>query len=499
MYVGMNYIEGFCPHRPDFNSINPCTEEGVGMFPQSTHEEVDEAVASARKAFESWRRLSRVVRAEYFDRLCDAVKKHTTRIVHAICLETGKTKNESLAEVNEALHMAQYTFGMGRMPTGQIVASEIAAKDSYIIRKPKGVVAVISPWNFPFAIAGFWCAAPALLEGNTVVAKPSEETPMVGQIIAELYEEAGFPPGVFNLIHGDGHVGESLASNPHVNHICFTGSAAVGKSIKKVCADSWTKTCSCETGSKSAVIVFDDADMDLALSACVASAYKLSGQRCVSSGRLLIQQTIFDDFVARFVEASSKIKVGDSLMQGDEVGYGPLINEGQFHRVMHFNDDTKNFPGYVDILLEGKRLARDGFFLTPHVYKVKQWYSKEYSNATTMPNFLRQEVFGPHVALIPFKDLDEAIHIYNDTEYGLSLGVCTNDFKKARECRERCDFGLGYWNGGSIAAESHLPFGGLKKSGNGVASAAGTFDAVVHKVTWTANHGPLAFPQGMNP
>jgi len=490
MYIGMNYIDGnFYPNRPDFSSYNPSTEAEIGIFPQSTKEEVAKAYQAARKAQPGWRALSRVARAEYFDRLCQVLKNESAHLVKCVSQETGKTKNESLAEVNEALHMAQYTFGKGREPFGEVIASEIALKDSYAIRKPKGVVAVIAPWNFPFAIGGFWCSAPALLEGNTVVFKPSEDTPIIGQIIAELYKEAGFPAGVFNLIHGDGWVGDSLARQD-VDHICFTGSAEVGQHIRHICADSWHKTCSCEMGSKSAVMVFADGDMELALNACIASAYKLSGQRCVSAGRILVERSIFLEFAAKFVEMSQRVKVGDPLDDDNpDVMMGPLINKHQLNRVVEFNrlaaDDE-----HTQVLLGAAPLTGKGFFMTPFVYTTK-WQIPE------KRPFLAQEVFGPHVALIPFDGLDEAIDIYNDTEYGLALGVVTSDMKKAREVRERADYGLGYWNSGSIAAESHLPFSGVKKSGVGGGSAAATFDAVCHKVTWTVNHGPLQFPQGL--
>lgn len=495
-YVGMNFINGeWQAARPDFSSYNPSTENEIGVFPQSTNEEVTKAVQAARKAQPAWRSLSRINRAEYFDRLAQIIKKETPHLVKCISQETGKTKNESLAEVNESLHMVQFTFGKGREPYGEVVASEIALKDSYIIRKPKGVVAVISPWNFGWAIGGFWCAAPALLEGNTVVFKPSEDTPVIGQIIAELYKEAGFPPGVFNLIHGDGKVGDTLVRSD-VDHICFTGSAEAGQSIRRVCADSWHKTCSCELGSKSAVMVFADGDMELALNAAIASAYKLSGQRCVSASRILVECSIIVEFAEKFVEMSKRVKVGDPLdEENPDVMMGPLINRKQLNRVVEFNH-LAACDAHTQVLLgtaTGSGCAAPvgkGYFLTPFVYTTKWQFPEKRP-------FLAQEVFGPHVALIPFDGLDEAIDIYNDTEFGLALGVVTSDFKKAREIRERCDFGLGYWNSGSIAAESHVPFSGVKKSGVGGGSAAATFDAVSHKVTWTVNHGPLSFPQGL--
>lgn len=486
-FVGFNYIDGdFHRHRSEFSSYNPSTEEELGIFPMTNPDEVCHAVESARRAFPKWRALSRIARAEYFDRLCQLVKARRDDLARWISLETGKSLNESHAEVNESLHMAQYTFGMGRTPCGEIIASEIADKDVYSFRKPKGVVAVVAPWNFPLAIGGFWCAAPALLEGNTVILKPSEDTPLVGQLTAELYDKAGFPPGTFNLLHGDGVVGSLLVEHEDVNHICFTGSAAVGKLIRKACANSWHKTCSCEMGSKSAVIVFADADLDSAVSACVASAYKLSGQRCVSAGRVIVEHRVIQDFMVKFVEMSRNIKVGDPFAEPDSV-MGPLINETQMKRVQNCNAITKRHSD-LQVLLEGVRIDRKGYFLTPHVYTGK-WHSKKQYQNSERESLFKEEVFGPHCLIIPFDDLDEAVDIYNDTPYGLACAVCTNDYRKIRAIRDRCDFGLGYVNLPCIGAESHLNFGGIKKSGNGWPSAAGTFKAVTNDVTWTVNHG----------
>jgi aldehyde dehydrogenase (NAD+) len=487
---GFNYINGkFCEQRNDFPSLNPSDESVIGYFPQSTVDEVSTTIQVAKTAFSSWKEISRLKRAEYFWNLCNILEKRIDYVSKAISLETGKTLNESKAEAIEALHMAQYCFGKARISNGEIVPSEIAERDCNVIRKPKGVVAIIAPWNFPFAIGGFWCAGPSLLEGNTVVFKPSELTPLVGQITAELFHEAGFPAGVFNLVHGDGSVGESIVKNDLVDHICFTGSAEVGRLIRIACAESWHKTCSCEMGSKSAVMVFDDADLDLAIPACVNSAFKLSGQRCVSSGRLLIQRSILEEFKQKFVAEVSRCHVGDpfaSVPGVCSVAFGPLISNEQKLRVESFNKMVLEDKDCT-VLYHNSTPVDKGYFLSPFVYQC-EWSDKA---------FLKQEVFGPHVAIIPFDTIEDAIKIYNDTEYGLSLGVVTNDFKKAKRVRDNCDFGLGYWNGGSIAAESHLPFGGVKKSGNGQPSAAGLFDSIVHKVSWTVNYGELSFPQGL--
>ena len=496
MFDGMNYVDGAFILQKDcgptsFSSLNPSNEQLIGNFPQTDSTNVQSALLCAKKAFYEWKEVSRIKRAEYFWNLCGILERRTDEISKAISIETGKTLNESRAEVIEALHMAQYCFGKARESNGEIVPSEISQRDCNVLRKPKGLVAIIAPWNFPFAIGGFWCAGPSLVEGNTVIFKPSELTPMVGQITAELFHEAGFPAGVFNLVHGDGTVGEQIVRSDLVDHICFTGSAEVGRSIRIACAESWNKTCSCEMGSKSAVIVFEDADLDLAIPACVNSCFKLSGQRCVSSGRLLVQRGILEDFKSRFLAEVQRCHVGDPFQQTPgvcSVAFGPLISKEQKSRVEYFNNQViSDKDCFVLYNPPQSSVPSVGYFLPPLVYQC-EWSNKE---------FLKQEVFGPHVAIIPFDGIEDAVRIYNDTEYGLSLGVITNDFKKARHIRNNCDFGLGYWNGGSIAAESHLPFGGVKKSGNGSPSAAGLFDGVVHKVSWTVNYGELSFPQGL--
>ena len=379
--------------------------------------------------------------------------------------------------------MAQFAFGSGRYSHGEAVSSEIEDKDAYMLRKPKGVIAIVTPFNFPLAIGMFWNAAPALVDRNTIVIKPSEDAPMSTQAAVEIYAEAGIPRGVINLVHGDGTTGNLLVHDDVV-HICFTGSADVGQHIRKVAAESWHKTTSCELGSKSACIVFDDVEIDLAIEASIASAFKLSGQRCVSAGRLIVHRSLYDRFADEFANRSGDLVTGDPF--DENTFYGSIINKKQLERVMEFNEMVAS-DSQADVLLMGERID-DSLFLTPTVYQT-EWRDVPY---------LKQEVFGPHVSIIPYDTVDDAIRIYNDTDYGLALGVVTENFKVARRIRNECDFGLGYWNGGSIAAESHLGFGGVKKSGNGQPSAARTFRSVTHEVSWTVNHGDsLNFPQGM--
>ena len=507
-FEGRNYINGEW-RAPDamYTKINPATGKAQGAFPLSNKSEVEKALLSARKAFKTWKKVSRFARSDYLNKVAQIIERDKKKLATIISLETGKNYNESVAEVNEALHMAQFAFGSGRYSHGEAVSSEIADKDAYMLRKPKGVIAIVTPFNFPLAIGMFWNAAPALVEGNTIVIKPSEDAPMSTQAAVRIYEEAGIPRGVINLVHGDGSTGDALVRSD-CDHICFTGSADVGQHIRKVAAESWHKTTSCELGSKSACIVFDDVEVPLALESCIASAFKLSGQRCVSSGRILVQRTIYNDFAKRFAEKASKLKTGnpfksmlgtsgcpdgmvwEELSPNEDIYYGPIINQQGFDKIRAFNKMVADDPLAQVILSPTYTGEGKCFYSTPMVYKT-EWRGHE-------AQYLRNEVFGPHVAIIPFDTTEDAISIYNDTDYGLAVGVLTNDFRKARIMRDECDAGMIYWNGGSIAAESHLAFGGVKKSGNGFPSAARTFRAVTHEISWTVNHAEqLTFPQGM--
>jgi len=498
MYEGKNFRNGVwhC-FGETFDAINPSSEEVYGRFPQTNKLEVDNTVKAARAASHEWKKLSRVKRGELFDTLAQLIKRDHECLKHAISVETGKNLNESHAEVIEALHMCQVAAAAGRQPYGECIASELSTKDAYVVRKPRGVVAVISPWNFPLAIGSFWSSAPALVEGNTVVHKPSELTPMVNQMIATLYEEAGFPAGVYNLIHGDGTTGDHLVKSD-VDVILFTGSAEVGQLIRQHCASTHSKTCSIECGSKSATIVFEDGNMNLGVTAAAASSFKLSGQRCVSSGRILVQRSIFDEFAAAYVKyIEDEVYIGNPLDTDGKCGlnYGPLISAEHMAKVASFNQlvredkdaqvlyDPDNAEGTIK-----ESYGWKGYFLRPFVYKC-EWMDKP---------FLKQEVFGPHVALIPFDDLDDAIRIYNDTDYGLALGIITDDYRKHRRIAQECTTGMLYINGGSIAAESHIPFSSWKKSGYG-ASASATWKAVTHTMSVTVNYeeGNLSWAQGM--
>jgi aldehyde dehydrogenase (NAD+) len=473
-----------------FESHNPArTAEVIGAFPASTAAVADQAVAAARAAYPAWRRTSRIARAELFDNLAQLVKRDADDLARLMALECGKVVTECRAEVIEGLHMIQYVFGTGRMPVGDVLASEIPEKDAFMRRKPWGVVAVITPWNFPFAVP-LWMLGPSLLEGNTAVFKPSEDTPAIGQRLAELFEEAGFPPGVLNLIHGDHVAGEALVRNPGVNVVLFTGSYEVGQHIQKLSAEHHDRIVAAEMGSKSAVIVCADARIDLAVNCALVSAFKTSGQRCVSAGRVLVAEKVFDEFAGKLVAAARRLRVGDPLDAGNFTG--PVIHPAAVEKVERYNELARREGG--EVLLGGGRLTQGehgkGCYLAPFVYRMEH---------RPGVRVLREEVFGPHLALVPFRTNEDAARVYNDTPYGLSMAVITEDYRAMRFFREECEYGMGYVNLPCIGAEVHLPFGGVKKSGNGHPSAAGLVEAVTHKTAWTVNYGTqVKMAQGLS-
>ncbi|MBI4336499.1 MAG: aldehyde dehydrogenase family protein [Chloroflexi bacterium] len=487
-YVGGRWVAASTEET--FEDRSPAdTRQLLGVVPRSSATDVEAAARAARQAYPEWRRWSRIKRAEVLDEFVQLVKRDKEELARLMAVECGKAINEARADVVEGIHTAQYWFGRARMASGEVLASEIADKESYVLHKPKGVVAAITPWNFPFAIP-MWLICPSLVEGNTVVFKPAEETPLTGQRIVEYMEKAGLPAGVLDLVHGFGEeVGWPLVTHPEVDVVLFTGSAQVGSMIKEACARDYHKFCVCEMGGKNAMIVFDDADFDLAVNAAVISAFKTTGQRCVSAERLIVQQGILERFTRAFVERARRIRIGHPL--NEDTFMGPLVSEAGLNKVLGYNRLAREEGAQV--LLDGGRLEdgeeRYGYYVRPFVY--------------TMPHrsdsrVLREEVFGPHVAIVPFKTIEDAIAIHNDCEYGFALSVCSRDYRKIRAIREECEFGVGYVNLPTIGAEVHLPFGGLKKSGTGMPSAAALQEAVTHRVTFTINHGQeIKMAQGL--
>ncbi len=473
-----------------FESRNPADfEDLVGTAPISGTAEVNQAVQAAKEAFSTWRDLSWIKRAEFIDTFAQLMKRDIEELAILITRECGKPINEGRADAVEALHMAQYMAGMGRVPNGYTVSSEVSAKDAFILRKPKGVIACITPWNFPSAIP-LWVILPSVLTGNTVVFKPAEQTPIVGHKLMELFHEAGFPAGVINLVHGTGEkCGDPLVKHKDVAGILFTGSRTVGKYIQQVAAGDAYKFAATEMGGKNGTLILEDADLDIAVNACLLGAFKTTGQRCVSTSRIIVDRKVEAEFTRRFLEKVKRIKIGNGLR--DDIFMGPLIEPSGVEKWKLHN--AKAIEEGAEVLINGTVLTEGehsrGNFVSPFVYRM------EYRPNTFC---LREEAFSPHVAIIPVNGLEEAVNVYNDTDYGLSMAVITEDYRKWRWVRDHADYGLGYVNLPSIGAEVHLPFGGVKSSGNGHPGAEGILESVTHRIAFTVNHAhEIIMAQGL--
>lgn len=490
---GKNYIASeWGKHRSDLRSDNPSTGSPLGWVPVATKEEMDKAVAAANEAMKVWgdsTKWSWVKRAEVVDDLVQLVKANTDEIAKFMAMECGKILNECRADVIEGIHMLQYCAGMGRHPIGHKISSEIPEKESETHLSPRGVCTVITPWNFPFAIPT-WLIGPALVSGNTVVFKPSEETPFVGQYLVELWDEAArkhnVPPGVFNLVHGAGQVGEYLVRHPSTVGQLFTGSYPVGSKVKQVAAEHHDKFAVCEMGGKNSLIVLNDANLELAVNAAVLSAWKTTHQRCVSADLIIVEKEIEPQFTERFLDMTKRVKFGDPFR--DDVFAGPLINQKAADKYSrNFEMVSKDNP---ERLLLSPILYGKGHFVGPMVFRM-----------TYRPNTfaLREEFFTPIVIIVPVNDFEEALHVANDHEYGLSMALITNDYRKMREFKVRGKAGLKYVNLPNIGAEVHLPFGGMRRSGTGMPSAAWLFKYMCHESAFTVNYGhEIKMAQGLS-
>jgi aldehyde dehydrogenase (NAD+) len=477
-----------------FESENPATGETLATFGRGTAEDVDAALAAAEDAFEEWRSISYVDRAEYLWEIYEELRNRTDELGEIVTRECGKEISEGKADVVEAAHMVEWAAGNARHPHGDVVPSEIASKDSYMRRSPRGVVGCITPWNFPVAIP-FWHMAVSLVEGNTVVWKPAEQTPWSGQIIAEMFDATGIPDGVFNMVQGFGDAGAQIVEDSRVDTVLFTGSAEVGHEIASKVGGEPGKLAACEMGGKNAIVVTENADLDVAVRSAVLSSFKTTGQRCVSSERLVVHESVYDEFKTRFVEMAQRVAVGDPLDEGTFMG--PLIEADHVEKVTKYNELARKEG--VNVLVDRTELDddeipeghEDGYWVGPFVYE---------ADAHENLRCTHEEVFGPHVALLEYSgDIETAVEIHDDTDYGLAGAIISENYRELNYYRDNAEVGLAYANLPCIGAEVQLPFGGVKKSGNGYPSAREVIEAVTERTAWTVNNASdIEMAQGLS-
>jgi alpha-ketoglutaric semialdehyde dehydrogenase len=439
-----------------FESTSPATGEPIGTFPRSGPEDVDRAVEAAKEAFERWRLVPAPARGEILYRFGALVREHKDELALLMAREMGKVLPEAGGDVQEAIDMSFYMAGEGRRLFGQTTPSELPDKFNMSVRMPIGVIGVITPWNFPIAIPS-WKIAPALVAGNTVVFKPATDTPALGERFVELLAEAGVPPGVVNVVHGGGGViGERLVQHPDVPVITLTGSRDTGAAVLRSAADN-LKHVHLELGGKNAIIVLDDADLDLAADGIVWSAFGTTGQRCTAASRVIVHERVYGELQAKLVAAAERLRLGPGWEEGVDVG--PVINQGALEKIHSFTGIGRDEGA---TLLTGGEVASGngldrGFFYRPTIF----------GDVEPGMRIAQEEIFGPTTALIPVRDTDEAIRVANGVRFGLSSSIFTQDVNTAFRAMRDLQTGITYVNAGTIGAEVHLPFGGMKETGNG--------------------------------
>jgi aldehyde dehydrogenase (NAD+) len=435
-----------------FDSLNPSTGEVLESFPRSTPEDVDRAVDAAVEAWQSWRLVPAPERGNILFRFAQLLEQHKPELSDLMTREMGKVKAEAGGDVQEAIDMSYYMGGEGRRLFGQTTPSELRDKFMMSIRMPVGVVGAITPWNFPIAIPA-WKLCPALVCGNTVVLKPAEDTPLLAQRFVDILHEAGLPEGVVQIVHGYGEeTGDALVRHPDVPIITFTGSRETGVLVTKSAADQ-LKHVHLELGGKNAIIVMDDADLDLAVDGIVWSAFGTAGQRCTAASRVIVQRGAYDALQKKLVERAEKMKIGAPWE--DDTDIGPVINEAAVDKIHSYTVIGQDEG--AKLLTGGERVEGHGFYYRPTVF----------SEVEPQMRIAQEEIFGPTTALIPVETFEDAVRAANSVQYGLSSSIFTRDVNKAFKAMRDLQTGITYINAGTTGAEVHLPFGGMKQTGNG--------------------------------
>jgi acyl-CoA reductase-like NAD-dependent aldehyde dehydrogenase len=450
-----NYINGkWVKGNTTFQTINPANEELVAEIAQAEISDVDAAVQAAMEAFKTWRLVPAPLRGELLYRVGDILKQKKEELAQLLTRDMGKVIAEARGDVQEAIDMAYFMGGEGRRLLGYTAPVEMPNKFGMAVRDPSGVVGLITPWNFPIAVPS-WKIFPALVAGNTIIWKPSPETPAVSAAFVKVFEEAGVPPGVFNLLMAPGaDVAKALVNHPVVRVLSFTGSTGTGRAIAEAAA-RLNKKVSLEMGGKNAILVMDDADLDLVTDATLWAAFGTSGQRCTAASRLIVQNGIADKVKESLVERTRKLKLGDGLDPNIEVG--PVINRSAVERIHNYvqigqKEGARVLAGAAIGDINGK-----GFFYTPTLFDSVQ-------PGSTLE---AEEIFGPVLSIIEVGSLEEAIEVNNRSQYGLSTSIFTQDVNRAFTAMRDIFSGLVYINHGTTGAEIQFPFGGVRGTGNG--------------------------------
>ncbi len=455
-----NYIEGkWVPAKSGrrFADRNPADQDDViGEFPASDAGDVDRAVAAAKKAFDGWRRTPAPKRGEIIFKAGEILVRRKEEIARAMTREMGKVLKEARGDVQEGIDTAYLHAGEGRRLHGFSAPSELPNKAGWTVRAPVGVAGLITPWNFPLAIPT-WKSFPALVAGNTVVIKPASDTPHCVNLLAEALEAAGIPAGVFNVVHGGGgSVGTAIVNHPDTRVISFTGSSEVGRGIAQV-AGFQLKRCSLELGGKNAQIVMDDADLELALEGALWGAFGTTGQRCTATSRLIVHEKVHDEFVGLVLDRAKKLRLGNGLEEGVEVG--PLVNREQVEKVHEYVEIGKK---------EGAKLLCGGEPATEGALRKGCFYRPTILDGVKPEmRVAREEIFGPVLSVLRCGNVDEAVQVMNNVDYGLSSSIYTRDIGAAFTAMQEIESGIVYVNAPTIGAECHFPFGGVKQTGNG--------------------------------
>ncbi len=440
-----------------FENRNPADRDDlIGNFPRSDARDVQRAVESARRGFEQWRRTPAPARGDVMRRAGDLLVQRKDEIADLMTREMGKPLAETKGDVQEGIDTAYYAATEGRRLFGHTVPSELRNKWAMSFRRPIGVAGIITPFNFPLAIPT-WKIFPALLCGNSVVFKPAEDVPHTGHVFVEILLEAGVPPEVVQLVHGAGEeAGKAIVEHPEVPVVSFTGSTDTGKLVGETCG-RMHKRLSLEMGGKNAMIVLDDADLDLALDGVLWGAFGTTGQRCTATSRLIIQNGVHDRFLGRLVDRVKALKLGDGRKAGTDVG--PMIHEAAIRKTEHYVDVGQREG--ADLLCGGRRASGKGLD--------KGWYFEPtiFARVQAGSRLEQEEIFGPVLSVVRVSDADEAFAVNNDVKYGLSSSLYTRDVNLAFRALNELDNGITYVNAPTIGAEAHLPFGGVKQTGNG--------------------------------